>query len=419
MAQQNLNLGTTPNDGTGDTLRCAFCKTETNFTDVYSCISGIDTSISNINSCLTELDNQIDIPELWSMGYNYSGQLGTNNTISYSAPTQEHCGGTNWCMVSSNSHTSAIKTDGTLWGWGTNCRGRLGTNNTIPYSVPTQEHCGGTNWCMVSAGVLHTSAIKTNGTLWGWGCNGSGRLGTNNNIDYSTPTQEHCGGTNWCMVSGGGSHTSAIKTNGTLWSWGYNGNGQLGLNNTLQYATARQEHCGGTNWCMVSAGNFHTTAIKTDGTLWGWGSGSYGKLGLNNSTNYSTPQQEVCGGTNWCMVNGGISYTAAIKTDGTIWSWGSNAYGQLGLNLNSASNKSTPQQEACNGTNWCTFSVKNLHTSAIKTDGTLWSWGDNAYGALGTNNTTIYSAPTQEACGGTTWCMVSAGSFHINAIRIV
>jgi alpha-tubulin suppressor-like RCC1 family protein len=315
-------------------------------------------------------------------------------------------------------HTSAIKTNGTLWSWGGNSYyGQLGTNNTTSYSTPTQEHCGGTTWCAVSAGGYRTSAIKTDGTLWSWGNNTCGALGTNDTTTYSTPTQEHCGGTNWCMVSVSvGSHHSAIKTDGTLWSWGCNFLGQLGTNNITSYSTPTQEHCGGTNWCMVSSGGSHTSAIKTDGTLWSWGVNNNGRLGTNNTTSYSTPTQEHCGGTNWCMVSSDLVHTSAIKTDGTLWGWGGNGFGRLGTN--NQTNQSSPTQEACGGTTWCMVSASGSQTSGIKTDGTLWSWGNNGFGKLGTNNDINYSTPTQEACGGTTWCMVSGGYYHTLAIRI-
>jgi alpha-tubulin suppressor-like RCC1 family protein len=344
--------------------------------------------------------------QIWKSGSNNFGQLGTNNTICYSVPTQEACGGTNWCTLSGGgAHTSAIKTDGTLWGWGLNTLGRLGTNNTISYSVPTQEACGGTNWCMVSAGSAHNLAIKTDGTLWGWGCNACGALGTNNTICYSVPTQEVCGGTNWCMVDisqFGFAHASAIKTDGTIWSWGRNTRGQLGLNNTISYSSPQQEACGGTTWCMVSAGGDFTSAIKTNGTLWSWGcntcflNGASGQLGTNNTICYSVPTQEVCGGTNWCMVSAGGYQTSAIKTDGTLWSWGDNFCGILGLN--NTISYSSPQQEACGGTTWCMV----CGPIAIKTDGTLWGWGSNG-GSLGTNDTISYSSPQQEFCGFTDW----------------
>ena len=119
--------------------------------------------------------------------------------------------------------------DGTLWGWGSNPYGNLGTNNITSYSSPVQV--GTSSWSSVSAGggtnVLFTMAIRSDGTLWGWGRNTNGNLGTNNITNYSSPVQ--VGTSSWSSVSAGGSHTMAIRSDGTLWGWGYNGQGQLGL----------------------------------------------------------------------------------------------------------------------------------------------------------------------------------------------
>jgi alpha-tubulin suppressor-like RCC1 family protein len=359
--------------------------------------------------------------QLWSWGGGSFGRLALNSTTSYSTPQQEVCGGINWCAITASRDVSAgvhaLKDDGTLWNWGRGLCGQLGLNNVICYSTPQQEVCGGTTWCTLSSASYSTMAIKTDGTLWSWGSNGYGRLGTNNAINYSTPTQEHCGGTTWCMVSGGSAHTLAIKTDGTLWGWGSNTFGQLGTNNQTSYSTPTQEVCGGTNWCMVSVGCLHNSVIKTDGTLWSWGRNLCGGLGLNNITDYSTPQQEACGGTNWCMVSAGESNTSSIKTDGTLWSWGLNDSGQLGTNNTTI--YSTPQQEVCGGTNWCASSFGFGFMFAIKTDGTLWSWGCNYQGRLGLNNAINYSAPQQEACGFSDWCFVTAGGYSGHAIRAV
>jgi alpha-tubulin suppressor-like RCC1 family protein len=387
--------------------------------------------VISTNGCWIGIDGRLarqDVTpgQVWLWGNNTSGQLGNNCCQSTSScPVREFCNDSSWYeIVDATDGISffSIKTDGTLWGWGYNNCGQLGTNNTINYSTPQQEVCGGTTWCMVSGGSLHTSSIKTDGTLWSWGSNTAGQLGTCNTICHSTPTQEACGGTNWCMVSDGCLHTSAIKTDGTLWSMGING-GRLGTNSTVSHSTPTQEACGGTNWCMVSGGCTHTSAIKTDGTLWSWGSNVCGALGTNNLINYSTPQQEICGGTNWCMVSSGGSFSMAIKTNGTLWGWGQNnlfgfaARGNLGTN--NSINYSTPQQEVCGGTNWCMVNAGLGSTMAIKTDGTLWGMGSNSCSTISAGNPFAnYSSPTQEVCGFTDWNSVSLGSTNGIGLRI-
>jgi alpha-tubulin suppressor-like RCC1 family protein len=325
---------------------------------------------------------------LWTWGRNYYVQLGDNTTINRSTPVTTAAGGTNWKQVAPGSyHTAAIKTDGTLWTWGTNA-GNLGNNNsTSPICTPVTTFAGGTNWKQVSVGNQHTAAIKTDGTLWTWGYNGYGQLGDNTLITRSTPVTTFAGGTNWKQVSCGWRTTAAIKTDGTLWTWGRNavsgGNtvgGNLGTNDTVHRTTPVTTFAGGTNWKQVSCGDYHTTAIKTDGTLWTWGYNDTGQLGDNTTSQRNTPVTTFAGGTNWKQVDGGSVHTAAIKTDGTLWTWGYNGYG--GLGTNNATNRTTPVTTSAGGTNWKQVACGNSHTAAIKTDGTLWTWGNNYFTAV-------------------------------------
>jgi len=203
----------------------------------------------------------------------------------------------------------------TLWTWGLNSSGQLGINNTALRSTPVTTFAGGTNWKQVSTGSNYTTAIKTDGTLWVWGSGVFGKLGTNDETNRSTPVTTFAGGTDWKQVSSGNQHTSAIKTDGTLWTWGYNGQGQLGTNDTFRKSTPVTTFVGGTNWKQVSSGNQHTAAIKTDGTLWTWGASTFGRLGTSdNSPNRSTPVTTFAGGTNWKQVSAGVEHTAAIKS---------------------------------------------------------------------------------------------------------
>jgi alpha-tubulin suppressor-like RCC1 family protein len=242
-----------------------------------------------------------------------------------------------------------------LWTWGQNSNGQLGLNNTTtPICTPVTTFAGGTNWKQVAGGTSHTAAIKTDGTLWTWGRNNVGQLGDNTTTNRLTPVTTFAGGTNWKQVSGGSNHTAAIKTDGTLWNWGFNGSGQLGDNTTTQRITPVTTSAGGANWKQVFGGGDYTTAIKTDGTLWTWGSNNWGQLGDNTATNRSTPVTTFAGGTNWKQVYCSLSAnncTAAIKTDGTLWTWGFNGvHGALGDNTTIT--RSTPVTTFAGGTNW-------------------------------------------------------------------
>ena len=362
-----------------------------------------------------ELANTFRFAGLWAWGDNAFGQLGDNTTASKSSPVQTVSAGTNWKQVTcGSSHTAAIKTDGTLWLWGNNVRGQLGDNTTSAKSSPVQTISAGTNWKQVSCGATHTAAIKTDGTLWLWGYNDYGKLGDNTAASKSSPVQTIAGGTNWKQVACGFNNTAAIKTDGTLWLWGNNASGQLGDNTVASKSSPVQTISGGTNWKQVSCGNNHTAAIKTDGTLWLWGSNSNGKLGDNTTASKSSPVQTIAAGANWKQVSCSAFHTAAIKTDGTLWLCGSNGSGQLGDNA--AGSKSSPVQTISGGTNWKLVSCGGYHTTAIKTDGTLWSWGSGV--RLGTGEPPVdQSSPIQTVAGGTNWMSVSASVYGSSAIR--
>jgi alpha-tubulin suppressor-like RCC1 family protein len=379
-----------------------------------------------------QIANQLITPELWTWGRGDYGQLGNNLGILVSTPVTTLSGGSNWKQIflgSITNNSAAIKTDGTLWVWGgareyfrSFVTPQLGINlnDGIDRSTPVTTFAGGTNWKQVACGSQHMMAIKTDGTLWGWGYNPVGTLGTFDTPDKLTPVTTFAGGTNWKQVACGRYHSAAIKTDGTLWTWGFNNNGQLGNNTTNQRNTPVTTFSGGTNWKQVSCGREHTAAIKTDGTLWTWGwHGVDGQLGDNTTgVNRLTPVTTFAGGTNWKQVAcGGYRHTAAIKTDGTLWTWGTNASGELGDNTRTS--KRTPVTTFAGGTNWKQVSGGTNNTAAIKTDGTLWIWGNNYRGQLGTNAYRFNDplTPVTTFAGGTNWKQISSGGYHISAIR--
>ena len=360
---------------------------------------------------------------LFTWGYNGNGELGDNTLTNRSNPVQTVAGGINWKSVScGSSHKAAIKTDGTLWCWGSNSTlntmGALGDNTISDRSSPVQTVTFGTNWKQVSCGFFYTVAIKTDGTLWGWGYNTYGNLGDNTSTRRSSPVQTVTFGTNWKQVSGGYRHTAAIKTDGTLWTWGRNSYGQLG-DNTINFRSSPvQTIAGGTNWKQVACGQYHIAAVKTDGTLWNWGRNNAGQLGDNGFflPNRSSPVQTIAFGANWKSVSCGHNSTAAIKTDGTLWSWGQNSsWGTLGDNT--TADRSSPVQTITGGTNWKQVSIGQFHTAAIKTDGTLWCWGyNNTYGTLGDNTIVDRSSPVQTGTFGTNWKQVSVSGSTTAAV---
>ena len=348
---------------------------------------------------------------------NSSGKLGDNTTVGRSLPGQTIAGGTNWKQVAGYTCSAGIKADGTLWLWGSNSYGTLGDGTVTSRSSPVQTITGGTNWSQVSCGYKGCGAIKTDGTLWMWGFNQFGALGNNSERNtggnFSSPIQTITGGTNWSQVSRGNRFTGAIKTDGTLWLWGNNYYGQLGDNTGVARSSPVQTISRGTNWKQISCGYRHTAAIKTDGTLWTWGLNTYGELGDNTINGRASPVQTIAGGTNWSQVSCSGNNTAAIKTDGTLWVWGEGEWGQLGNGTNTRN--SSPVQTLAGGTNWKQVESSGRTTAAIKTDGTLWFWGSNYNGQFSDGANPGTNSPVQSTIRSFIWKQIKMGPEGGNA----
>ncbi len=265
--------------------------------------------------------------------------------------------------------TFAIKTDGTLWGWGANRNGQLGVAGAPSYSASTPLLIG-SGYKEVASGDDYALAVKTDGTLWGWGANGGGQLGGGALQDHPVPVLL---GSGYSKVSAGqGGVTLALKTDGTLWSWGNNESGQLGDGSTTNRTFAVQV---GTGFKDLFAGNdTHSLALKTDGTLWAWGLNSCGQIGDGTKTNRLTPFQV---GSGFVTAAAGGCTSVGIKADGTLWQWG----GQV--------NSLTPVQV---GTGYSSVSAGAGHVLAIRTDGSVWAWGSNSAGQLGSGVTETYQS---------------------------
>jgi alpha-tubulin suppressor-like RCC1 family protein len=355
-------------------------------------------------------------PELWVWGDNNSFKLGDGSGTTRSIPVAIGGGGTNWKQVScGRDHQGAIKTDGTLWMWGSDNPPALGINGVVrATNNPVTTFAGGTNWKQISCGFSASAAIKTDGTLWTWGRGTEGQLGDNNVITRSTPVTTFAGGNNWKQVSCGQYHTAAIKTDGSLWLWGRGTSGQLGNFATTNRSTPVTTFAGGNTWKQVSAQGYKIAAVKTDGTLWIWGTNFLNQLPINATGDKNTPVTTFAGGTTWKQT----TTSMAIKTDGTLWTWGTNGSGQLGTN--DTTTRSTPVTTFAGGTNWKSLAFGFGTSAAIKTDGTLWTWGGAGRGQLGTNDTTPNRlTPVTTFAGGNNWKQASSGFERTAAIQTI
>ena len=293
-------------------------------------------------------------------GYSSPVQVGTDTTWSKES---KH--------LSPDYSQLHIKTDGTLWSWGRNDWGQLGLNDRGPggatsRSSPTQVGTE-TTWSDISGTYYEiVMAIKTDGTLWSWGNNYFSALGHNQSYDtttpsvygYSSPVQVGTD-TTWSKVSAGTNVAYAIKTDGTLWGWGRNVTGELGLNSVtspgnIGLSSPTQIGTDAT-WSAISKGRqsnyYGTAALKTDGTMWAWGGNGQGTLGQNSRTDYSSPVQ-VGTETTWSLMEMANGRIYGIKTNGTLWSWGYNNQGSLGHNTGGPSALLSSPTQVGTDTNW-------------------------------------------------------------------
>jgi len=339
---------------------------------------------------------------LWAWGSNDYGQLGDGTTINRYYPVKVM---DNVIAVSASvTHTMAIRTDGSLWAWGSNEHGQLG-NGTVTVYGESQEGTWGLiedndqkapirimeNVVAVSAGSRHTMAIGIDGSLWAWGRNDYGQLGNGTITTYdsnfweiiednnqSTPIRIL---SNVVYVSAGQEHTMAIKADGNLWAWGSNRWGEIGNGIISPYDPELNPVKVMEDVIAVSASSTRTMAIRSDGSLWGWGSWGigdgtgigYGIIDLDRPNPVEIMEDMVC-----------VSGTMAIKADGSLWGWGSNSFGEIGDGTTITQYYPVRITEGI-----VSVSSGGFHTMAIKEDGSLWTWGRNDFGQLGDGTVSI------------------------------
>ncbi len=330
---------------------------------------------------------------LWAWGSNLNGSLGLGDKVNRNYPVQVGTD-TDWVDISTGAfHTLALKEDGTLWAWGFNDVGSTGTGKTEQYVlVPTQVGTD-SNWLEISAGYGHSLAIKKDSSLWAWGFNFAGQVNGSGKQAIMTPVLVN-DSLNWKQVEAGGLHSTAIQSDGHLWTWGFNGNGELG-NGSTRKVTEPELIDSSHTYLMVSAGFQATYAIRSDSTLWSWGFNGNSELGIDTTLTHSTIPLQIGRDSNWTWVVAGSVYGFAMKIDSSLYAWGSNTLGQLGLG--DKINKKTPQQVG--DAHWSTIAaatgaitqqgIFGAHTLGLKGDNTvICGTGANYIGQLGDSTST-------------------------------
>ena len=264
--------------------------------------------------------------------------------------------------------------------------------------------------CWISTATRsHTNyAIKSDGTLWSWGRSDNGQVGNGTLVDQTSPIQ--IGTDNdWISIRSGASHVFANKSDGTTWGWGRNDHGELGDGTNVEKVVPTL--IGTFNYTSFATGANHSLAVKSNGTLWSWGFNAYGELGTGGNSSLVPVQVGLA--TNWASVYAGETTSFGIKTDGSLWAWGRNQNGQLGNG--NTTNQLTPIQIGT-ATDWESISPGWNFIMALKTDGTMWAWGMNEYGQFGNGNILNSLVPIQSGTAND-WASISTGIWHNTAIK--
>jgi alpha-tubulin suppressor-like RCC1 family protein len=294
-------------------------------------------------------------------------------------------------------HAVALKSNGTMVAWGSNNYGQLGegTASWINNPMPVVQGASGVV-SAVTAGSYHTLALESGGTVLAWGLNASGQLGIGTTTQGNSPAAVP-GLSGVMAVGAGAAHSLAINADGTVLAWGSNTNGQLGDGTTTQ-SNSPVTVQGLSGAIAVKAGAAHSVALKSNGTMVAWGSNSYGQLGDGTTTqrNIQTLVQGISGISGVSGVSGVIAaatgdyHTMALKADGTVMSWGSNDSGQLGDGT--TTQRANPVQVSGLG-GVIAIAAGSNYSLALKSDGTVWSWGAGA--ALGDASVAQRNSPAQ------------------------
>jgi len=329
-------------------------------------------------------------------GYNHSAELGLGHKEEISSATMLTISGEtdqSWKeMKFDKQYQCGIRSDDSLWCWGNNPEGQLGTGDrderTIPTKVVTGE--GDETWNKIILKEDYLCGIKMDGSLWCWGENNNGCLGSGDTSDKLSPNKIVTGDMdeNWKDLFLDDRFGCGLKEDDTLWCWGYNYQGQLGAGDRKQKNSPEQvlSEEESETWTEIFLNGSGTCGLKKDKTLWCWGYNYYGQLGLgDNETRKLKPVKVISGegDETWKKVFREEYYNCGIKSDDSLWCWGKNYYGELGLGSMDDSNVPNKIITGEGDETWKTIHNHNYRICGHKLDNTLWCWGRNDSGNLG------------------------------------
>ena len=371
-------------------------------------------SLNGVSVVSTHLEHTCavrDNSSIWCWGRNGYAQLGDGTKIDRSAPVQVENTSDATSVVTGARHTCALRNNSDVWCWGDNSLGQLGLGNDNETVDPTQVS-GLSGATALAAGSDHTCALTGAGSVWCWGWNWNGQLGDGTEEAKQVPV--HVGGLgNVAAISAGTSSTCAIETGGNLWCWGWNGNGELGDGTTINKSAPVKVNSLG-QVTSVDVGGDHACALTADATSWCWGANHYGHLGDGTNDGKVTPVA-VGGLAGTLSIAVGFSHTCAIKADGTIWCWGWNYISQLGTGTTGGFKPAAVQVAGVQG--FTSVAGAYGHTCALKSDGSVWCWGNNQSGQLGNNTKNHGEKSPVQASGMSGATVVTAGYVHTCAAK--
>ena len=345
-------------------------------------------------------------------GYNEDGQLGDGTTSDSSVPV-EVLNITDATQITTGSaHSCALRQTGTITCWGWNEDGQLGDGTTSDSSVPV-EVLNITDATQITTGSHHSCALRQTGTITCWGWNEYGQLGDGTYSSSSVPV-EVLNITDATQITAGGEHSCALRQTGTITCWGYNEYGQLGDGTTSYYSSVPVEVLNITDATQITAGRWHSCALRQTGTITCWGYNEYGQLGDGTTSYYSSVPVEVLNITDATQITAGRWHSCALRQTGTITCWGDNEDGQLG---DGTTSDSRVPVEVLNITDATQITAGHRHSCALRQTGTITCWGNNWDGQLGDGTTSDYSSVPVEVLNITDATQITTGHEHSCALR--